>query len=134
MVRDGDEPGSGNELRCMLVSSALMPCSTCCCDPCQYGRMLRLGQLAIAQRRTLRSHKGSCADTFDCICCCPLVELLCSIGCCCTDEFFDLGEGGKGYKTPRWLQRVEDDPLFINLEHEHEFEANEIKRTQIAQV
>ena len=74
-----------------------MPCSTCCCDPCQYGRMLRLGQLAIAQRRTLRSHKGSCADTFDCICCCPLVELLCSIGCCCTDEFFDLGEGGKGY-------------------------------------
>ena len=59
----------------------------------------------------LRVDRGSLADGADCACCCPMAELLCSIACCCTDDFFDTAPGGGGYKTPRWLQAVDDDPL-----------------------
>ena len=89
-------------------------------DPCFCDRCRILGARAIAQRHTLKplGAAGGRLDTAECLLGCSTLELLCAMACCCLDEHFGLatrdaaaGSMPARRSTPRWIRRIDDDPL-----------------------
>ena len=116
LVRDGDQ-----EHKRMLrhaAASHLLRCNRC---DCQCNRLLALGARALAQRHMLRpvGSAGSRLETCECITGCSSMELFCAMAFCCLDEHFGLrADEAAGpplingrTTTPRWIRRIDDDPL-----------------------
>ena len=102
------------------VACTLLSCNRCD-DPCQCNRLLTLGARALAQRHTLRpaGRAGSRLETCECLSGLSACELCCAISFCCLDEHFGLrADEAAGplplngrTTTPRWVRRIDDDPL-----------------------